>query len=144
MSSEAIPSHDEVLTFSNSMLSIKSQIDELNSKLSNLSNNLDSDNIEVKYGLSYYESKQNLFIIYLTELVSYMLSKVNAVHSIDDSPVVQNLIKIKALIEKEKNLQQAILSVKKKYGKNAIMRGVNLLDCSTYRERNNQIGGHRA
>ena len=47
-------------------------------------------------------------------------------------------------IEKEKNLQQAILSVKKKYGKNAIMRGVNLLDCSTYRERNNQIGGHRA
>lgn len=47
-------------------------------------------------------------------------------------------------IEKEKNLQQAILSVKKKYGKNAIMRGANLLDCSTYRERNNQIGGHRA
>ena len=104
MSSEAIPSHDEVLTFSNSMLSIKSQIDELNSKLGNLSNNLDSDNIEVKYGLSYYESKQNLFIIYLTELISYMLSKVNAVHSIDDSPVVQNLIKIKALIEKEKNI----------------------------------------
>ena len=47
-------------------------------------------------------------------------------------------------IEKEKNLQQAILRVKKKYGKNAIMRGANLLDCSTYRERNNQIGGHRA
>ena len=47
-------------------------------------------------------------------------------------------------IEKEKSLQQAILSVKKKYGKNAIMRGANLLDCSTYRERNNQIGGHRA
>lgn len=47
-------------------------------------------------------------------------------------------------IEKEKNLPQAILSVKKKYGKNAIMRGANLLDCSTYRERNNQIGGHRA
>ena len=49
-----------------------------------------------------------------------------------------------AAVEKEKNLQQAILDVKKKYGKNAIMRGANLLDCSTYRERNNQIGGHRA
>ena len=49
-----------------------------------------------------------------------------------------------ATVEKEKNLQQAILDVKKKYGKNAIMRGANLLDCSTYRERNNQIGGHRA
>lgn len=48
-----------------------------------------------------------------------------------------------ATVEKEKNLQQAILDVKKRYGKNAIMRGANLLDCSTYRERNNQIGGHR-
>lgn len=46
--------------------------------------------------------------------------------------------------EKEKNLQRAVLEVKKRYGKNAIMRGANLLDCSTYRERNNQIGGHRA
>ena len=49
-----------------------------------------------------------------------------------------------AAVEKEKNLQQAILDVKKRYGKNAIMRGANLLNCSTYRERNNQIGGHRA
>lgn len=46
--------------------------------------------------------------------------------------------------EKEKSLQKAVLEVKKRYGKNAIMRGVNLLDCSTYRERNNQIGGHKA
>ena len=48
------------------------------------------------------------------------------------------------MIEKEKSLQRAILDVKKRYGKNAIMRGANLLECSTYRERNNQIGGHRA
>lgn len=47
-------------------------------------------------------------------------------------------------VEKEKSLQRAILDVQKRYGKNAIMRGANLLDCSTYRERNRQIGGHRA
>lgn len=46
--------------------------------------------------------------------------------------------------DKERHLQEAILNVKKRYGKNAIMRGSNLLECSTYRERNNQIGGHRA
>lgn len=46
--------------------------------------------------------------------------------------------------DKEKRLQKAVLEVKKRYGKNAIMRGANLLDCSTYIERNNQIGGHRA
>lgn len=46
--------------------------------------------------------------------------------------------------DKERHLQEAILNVKQRYGKNAIMRGSNLLECSTYRERNNQIGGHRA
>lgn len=46
--------------------------------------------------------------------------------------------------EEEKHLQKAILEIKKRYGKNAIMRGINLLECSTYRQRNNQIGGHRA
>lgn len=47
-------------------------------------------------------------------------------------------------IEKEKNLQKAIIGVKRKYGKNAVVRGISLLDCSTMRERNRQIGGHRA
>lgn len=46
--------------------------------------------------------------------------------------------------DKERHLQEAVLSVKQRYGKNVIMRGSNLLECSTYRERNNQIGGHRA
>lgn len=46
--------------------------------------------------------------------------------------------------DKERHLQEAVLSVKQRYGKNAIMRGSNLLECSTYRERNNQIGGQRA
>ena len=55
-----------------------------------------------------------------------------------------NLFTDPQIIEKEKNLQKAVLNIKKRYGKNAIMRGANLLDCSTYRERNNQIGGHRA
>lgn len=45
--------------------------------------------------------------------------------------------------EKERNLQKALLEIKKRYGKNAVMRGMNLLACSTYIERNNQVGGHR-
>ena len=46
--------------------------------------------------------------------------------------------------EKEKLGAKENISVQKRYGKNAIMRGANLLECSTYRERNGQIGGHRA
>ena len=45
---------------------------------------------------------------------------------------------------KEKNLQKAILHIHKKYGKNALLKGMNLLDGSTMKERNNQIGGHKS
>lgn len=42
----------------------------------------------------------------------------------------------------ENKLQHTIIAIKKKYGKNALLRGVNFLDGSTMRERNDQIGGH--
>lgn len=48
------------------------------------------------------------------------------------------------MLEKEKRLQQAMLSVKKRYGKNAILRGTNYQDGATMRQRNEQIGGHKA
>lgn len=46
--------------------------------------------------------------------------------------------------EKEEKIQQAILSVRKKYGKNALLKGMNLEEGATTRERNEQVGGHRA
>lgn len=45
--------------------------------------------------------------------------------------------------KKEKDLQNCMIDIHKRYGKNAVMRGSNLLSCSTYRMRNEQIGGHR-
>ena len=44
----------------------------------------------------------------------------------------------------EKNIQKAMLDIKKKYGKNAIVKGMNLQKEGTTMERNNQVGGHRA
>ena len=49
-----------------------------------------------------------------------------------------------ARLEKERKLQEAMLSVKKKYGKNAILKGMNLQEGAMTIERNNQIGGHKA
>ena len=49
-----------------------------------------------------------------------------------------------AKLEKERKLQEAMLSVKKKYGKNAILKGMNLQEGATTMERNRQIGGHKA
>lgn len=45
--------------------------------------------------------------------------------------------------EKEKDIQHAILDIKKRYGKNAILKGINHLDGATAKTRNEQIGGHR-
>ena len=49
-----------------------------------------------------------------------------------------------AELEREKKMQKAVLEIKKKFGKNAILKGMNLEEGSTAVERNNKIGGHRA
>ena len=49
-----------------------------------------------------------------------------------------------AELQKEKQVQQAILKIKRKYGKNAVLKGTNLLEGATTIERNRQIGGHKA
>ena len=47
-------------------------------------------------------------------------------------------------LEKEKQLQEVMLGIKKKFGKNAVLKGTNYLDGATMRERNKTIGGHKA
>ncbi len=49
-----------------------------------------------------------------------------------------------AALEKERRMQQALLAIQKKYGKNAILKGMNLEEGATARDRNQQIGGHKA
>ncbi len=46
--------------------------------------------------------------------------------------------------EREKKLQKAMLDVKKKFGKNAILKGMNLQEGATAMDRNRQIGGHKS
>lgn len=47
-------------------------------------------------------------------------------------------------LEREKKLQKVELDIKKKFGKNAILKGMNLQDGATAKDRNRQIGGHKA
>ena len=49
-----------------------------------------------------------------------------------------------AMLLRERSCQQAVLEIRRKYGKNAILRGMNLQDGATAMDRNRQIGGHRA
>lgn len=49
-----------------------------------------------------------------------------------------------AALEKERRVQKAIVDIKHKYGKNAILKGMNYKDGATAKDRNEQIGGHKA
>ena len=49
-----------------------------------------------------------------------------------------------ARLDRERRLGQAMLSIKKWYGKNAILKGTSLEEGATAMERNGQIGGHKA
>ena len=49
-----------------------------------------------------------------------------------------------AALKREKNLQRAGLDIKNKYGKNAILKGMNYEEGATAAQRNRQIGGHKA
>jgi len=50
----------------------------------------------------------------------------------------------RAAEERERKLQRATLALQDKYGKNAILKGMNLMEGGTTIERNGQIGGHKA
>ena len=47
-------------------------------------------------------------------------------------------------LEKERKQQEAILEIRRRFGKNAILKGTNFEDCATTKLRNQQIGGHKA
>lgn len=49
-----------------------------------------------------------------------------------------------AELAREKKMQETMLTIKKRFGKNAILKGMNLEEDATARERHSQIGGHRA
>lgn len=49
-----------------------------------------------------------------------------------------------AQIERDKKMQRAVLEIKKRFGKNALVRGMDLQEAATAMERNRQIGGHKS
>jgi hypothetical protein len=63
-----------------------------------------------------------------------------------DAPcyVEEERAKEKKIRERERRAQEAVLAIKKKYGKNAILKGMNLEEGAQTIARNSQIGGHKA
>ena len=63
---------------------------------------------------------------------------------IDETYRQYDLFTDPAELEREHQLQKAMLDIKEKFGKNAILKGMNLEQSGTTRERNQQIGGHKS
>lgn len=51
---------------------------------------------------------------------------------------------VKSALDKERRMQEAVLNIKRKFNKNAIFKGMDLEEGATARERNSQMGGHKA
>ena len=70
-------------------------------------------------------------------------NKKNSFEQINLFTNYEEINKKRAQEEKEKNLQYTMINIKRKYGKNAILKGMNLVEGGTTIERNRQVGGHK-
>ncbi|MBR0277032.1 MAG: DNA methylase [Clostridia bacterium] len=88
-------------------------------------------NVTVNHVISESSAKQNMEFEQLDLFTDY-------------SAAIKEKEEQSRLLKKEKNIQKAIMDIKKKFGKNAVIKGMNLKEGATTIERNNQIGGHKA
>lgn len=101
--------------------------------------------------LDYQTSSSKTILPYIEKLyrqivnVNGLVRRINiSFNNLEDEAYIQyDLFADPGTIEKERNMQRAMINIKNKYGKNAILKGMNLEKSGTTIERNEQIGGHK-
>jgi hypothetical protein len=101
-------SEEELNTFNNKLHSIQKGINTLKSKFGSLLENIKKDDYELQYGLSFFESKQDMMLIYITNLLNYCYTKILGQDSISESPIISDNIKISSLIERIKVIEMKL------------------------------------
>lgn len=97
-------------------------------------------------------SSSRMILPYIEQLYDQIMSREYTIRRIgmsfnevvDEAYVQYDLFSDPEELEKERKLQKAMITMKNKYGKNAILKGMNLEKGGTTIERNKQIGGHRS
>ena len=97
-------------------------------------------------------SSAKQMIKYAVELYDRIIDKHTPIHRftvtfnnvIDEAYQQYDLFTSFEDVEKEHKIQKAMIDIKDKFGKNAILKGMNLQEGAKTRERNKQIGGHRS
>ena len=124
---------------------------------SNIGRNTSSTKLIMDAVMDLYDKivDKNLLVRRINVTANHLIDETTAKESEQNSFVQMDLFTDYSALEKQKQeeetnlkkeraIQEAILSVKKKYGKNAILKGMNLEEGAMSIERNNQIGGHKA
>jgi DNA polymerase V len=97
-------------------------------------------------------SSANLFMDAAVRLYDQIIDRHTPIHRVnltfnhvlDEAYQQYDLFTDPAELEREHKLQKAMLDIKGKFGKNAILKGMNLQEGATTMERNRQIGGHKS
>ena len=101
-------SEEEINTFNGKLHSIQKGLNTLKSKFDSLIENMKKDDYELQYGLSFFESKQDMMIIYISNLLNYCKAKIEGEKSILDLPFIDDNIKIASLIERIKVIEMKL------------------------------------
>ncbi len=97
-------------------------------------------------------SSAKIMLPYVEELYERIVNRNGIIHKVnisfnhlmDEAYQQYDLFIDPAELEREHKMQKAMLDIKKKFGKNAILKGMNLQKEATTMERNRQIGGHKS
>ena len=99
---------EEVEIFSNKIKTIYKNINALKTKYESLIEKIKDEKYELQYGLSFFESKQDLMLIYISNLLNFISEKIKANQSITNLPFLTDNIKITSLIERIKVIEMKL------------------------------------
>ena len=77
-------------------------------------------------------------------LIRRIFLTANNVRPEKDTPFQLDMFHDVVKLESERRLERAVILIRSRYGSNSLLKGINYLECSRTRERNTQIGGHKA
>ena len=101
-------SEEELNIFNTKLHSIQKGINTLKSKFSSLIENMKRDDYELQYGISFFEAKQDMMNMYITNLLNYCCAKINAEQPISGMSLITENIKIASLIERVKVIEMKL------------------------------------
>ena len=101
-------SEEELYIFNTKLHSIQKGINTLKSKFASLIENMKRDDYELQYGLSFFEAKQDMMNMYITNLLNYCCAKISGEQPISGMSLITENIRIASLIERVKVIEMKL------------------------------------